>query len=116
MSANAHTRTDSSVSVQPGAERCVSVRGDKYASLVISKLNDVGRESAAQFLSVDKSTVTRFANEHLNKMCDLLAHLDLKVVPQDMQCYKREDVAVMMHLAKERMAQLESPDQLVWEE
>jgi hypothetical protein len=80
--------------------------------LILTALNNAGRESAGDFLGVDKSTVTRFANEHLDKMCDLLAFLEIKCVPQEYQCYKRSDVEAFMHLAKERMAQLNSTDSL----
>jgi hypothetical protein len=97
-------------------DSCASERGRRYASLVVRGLNDSGEESAAEFLRCDKSTVNRLKNVHLASFCDLLAHLDLKIVPGEMQCYKRADVEAFMHLAKERMAQLESPDQLVWEE
>lgn len=79
-------------------------------------LSRVGSEPASREIGVSEATVSRLKNEHLPHFSKLIAALGLKVVPIEMQCYRPAAIAAMVTLAKERMAQIESPSQLEWEE
>ena len=52
----------------------------------------------------------------VDDIAKFLAACDLKCVPVEMQCYRPDSIQSILTLAKERMAQLETPDQLKWEE
>lgn len=47
----------------------------------------------------------------------MLARLGLKVVPVEMRCYDEQTIGTLITLAKQRMAQIETPQQLAqdWE-
>lgn len=91
-------------------------RARRNAACVLQALSRVGSEPVAREIGVSESTVSRLKNEHLEHYARLLAACGLKVVPVDMQCYRPSAIAAMVTLAKERMAQIESPEQLQWDD
>lgn len=93
-----------------------SERSRKLESTVLQALASKGQVHVAEFAGVSESKVSRFKSEHLAEICDHLVALDLKVVPLSMQCYRPESIAALMQLAKERMEQLDTPEQLAWQE
>lgn len=93
-----------------------SERARKIESLILQALSRTGSEPVAREIGVSEATVSRLRNEHLRHFAALLAATGLKVVPVEMQCYRFESIAAMLTLAKERMAQLETPQQLAWDD
>lgn len=91
-------------------------RARKIESTILQSLSRHGQAHVAQDIGVSESTVSRWKAEQLTMVAGLLASLNLKVVPIEMKCYQPESIAALMQLAKERVAQLETPEQLVWEE
>jgi hypothetical protein len=66
-------------------------------------------------MGVSESTVSRMKNDQLEQFCLLLAHAGLKVVPIEMQCFPADKVQALLTLARDHLAAIERPDQLVWE-
>jgi hypothetical protein len=93
-----------------------SERSRKIESTILQALASRGQAHVAEFAGVSEAKVSRFKSEQLADTCDYLAGMGLKVVPVEMQCYKPESIAALMQLAKERMAELESPEQLAWQD
>ena len=93
-----------------------SERSRKLESTVLQALASKGQARVAEFAGVSESKVSRFKSEQLAEICDYLAALDLKIVPVSMHCYRPESIAALMQLAKERMEQLDTPEQLAWQE
>jgi hypothetical protein len=46
----------------------------------------------------------------------MLSKLGLKVVPVEMRCYDEKTLASILQLAQQRMAQIQSPQSLAWDE
>lgn len=91
-------------------------RARRIECAVVQVLNRVGSESVASEIGVSEPTVSRLKNEHLPNLARMLVVLGFKVVPIEMQCYRPESIAAMVTLAKERMDQIKSPSELVWED
>ena len=66
-------------------------------------------------MGVSESTVSRVKSEQLEAVCALIAHLGLKVVPVEMQCFPAEKVGALLTLARDHLAQIEKPEQLIWD-
>ncbi|MEX3614348.1 MAG: hypothetical protein VB141_11475 [Burkholderia gladioli] len=70
----------------------------------------------ADAIGVSAATVSRFCTEgDLERACKVLAEAGLKAVPVEKQCYDKEDVAVLLHLARARLRELETVEQLQWD-
>jgi len=79
-------------------------------------MQEPGRQVAiATAMGVSESTVSRLKNDQLDQFCLLLAHAGLKVVPIEMQCFPADKVQALLTLARDHLATIEHPDQLVWE-
>lgn len=91
-------------------------RTRKTLQLVLQSVSRVGQVSIARSMSVDEATVSRIKNERLEQSIELILAAGCKVVPAEMQCYRPASIASILQLAKERMEQLESPDQLQWDD
>ncbi|KWT72252.1 hypothetical protein APY03_6277 [Variovorax sp. WDL1] len=66
-------------------------------------------------MGISESTVSRLKNDQLEQFSELLAHLGLKVVNQEMQCFPPDQIQALLTLSKVHLASIERPDQLVWE-
>lgn len=111
MAGSATTSKDAASAAQRVADRAL-----RFQSLVIESLNDTGHEAAAAALGVDKSTVNRLKNEHLEKLCELLVFLDLKIVPADLKCFRAQDIDPYIQLAKRHMESIDGAEALAWGE
>lgn len=67
-------------------------------------------------MGVSESTISRMKNEQLESFCLMLAHLGLKVVPTEMQCFPAERVQALLTLTKGYLASIERPEQLHWDD
>jgi hypothetical protein len=91
-------------------------RARKATSVILRAMQDPGRQVAiATAMGVSESTVSRMKNDQLEQFCLLLAHAGLKVVPIEMQCFPADKVQALLTLARDHLAAIERPDQLVWE-
>ncbi|MFL1551720.1 hypothetical protein ACI77I_21945 [Pseudomonas sp. D47] len=50
--------------------------------------------------------------EKFEQFCQILAVLDLKVVPKAMQCFDKRDIETLLHQAKRYMELIQNVDQL----
>lgn len=83
----------------------------KFASLILQTLAEVGQNEVAQALATSDSTVSRLKGD-VPMFAGMLGRLGLKVVPAKLQCYDEQTIASILTLANQRMAQLQTPQQL----
>lgn len=84
---------------------------------VLQRLQEPGRAVAiAAAMGVSESTVSRLKNEHLESLCELLAHAGMKIVPVEVKCFPAEKIDALLTLAKAHLAEVESADDIVWED
>lgn len=88
----------------------------KGYAFVLQRLASVGQTSIAEQLGVSESTLSRIKNDDLERIVLLLALLGAKVVPTTARCYAPDTIEPLLILAKQRMAQLETVEQLAWDE
>ncbi|UGQ44954.1 hypothetical protein [Massilia endophytica] len=84
----------------------------KYHSLALQRISSVGQNNMAERLKTSESTVSRFVAADLERACAFLSVLGLKVVPSEMKCYDAKTIDTLMHLAREHLNRLETPEQL----
>lgn len=95
----------------------VADRSRKMVATVLQRLQEPGRQvSIASAMGVSESTVSRLKNEHLESLCELLAHAGLKIVPVEMQCFPRERINALITFAKDHLDQVENADDLSWDQ
>lgn len=87
-----------------------------YQTLVLKAFSGKGLDPIAESVGVDKATISRLKNEHLERFCKVLEQLDLKIVPTKYKCYPADEIEIFITMAKKYMAQLESARELEWEE
>jgi len=90
----------------------VGERSRKFYSLVLQRLASVGQVSVSEQIGVSESTVSRFVAADIERACQVLAAVGLKVVPAEMQCYPRGEIEAIFTLAKASLGKLETVDQL----
>jgi len=90
-------------------------RARKAVSLILQRLASVGQVQVAHALGTSESTVSRTVNGDMERLCQILIILGLKVVPVEMQCFPPRKVAILMELARDHLNQLERVEQLTWE-
>lgn len=94
----------------------VQERARKTQVTILRALQEPGRQVAlATSMGISESTVSRMKNDQLEQFSELLAHLGLKVVNQEMQCFPPDQIQALLTLSKVHLASIERPDQLVWE-
>jgi hypothetical protein len=90
----------------------VAERSRKFHSLVLQRVSSVGQIHIAEQLGVSEATVSRAINEQLERACQVLASVGLKVVPVEMKCYEPRKIAILLELARDHLAQLDNVEQL----
>ncbi|WP_269473991.1 CII family transcriptional regulator [Variovorax sp. RA8] len=94
----------------------VQERARKTQVTILRALQEPGRQVAlATSMGISESTVSRMKNDQLEQFSELLAHLGLKVVNQEMQCFPPDQIQALLTLSKVHLASIERPDQLIWE-
>lgn len=88
----------------------------KGLALALQRLSAVGQNAVAEALGVSEATVSRLKNDALEQVVLALAVSGIKLVPGEVRCYLPTTIEPFLALAKQRMAQLESVDQLRWDE
>ncbi len=85
-------------------------------SMVLQRLQAPGTQTAiAAAMCVSESTVSRAKTEHLETLCQILAHAGLKIVPTEAKCFPADKVEALLTLARSHLASMETHESLVWE-
>lgn len=80
---------------------------------VLNALANTGLRPVAEACGVDQSTISKWKDGgEIERYAKLLAACRLKVVPEDMCCFRIKDVEALMHLATQRLISLKSVDDL----
>jgi hypothetical protein len=88
----------------------------KNLSVALHRISLTGQNKIADEIGVSAPTVSRFCGEgDLERACKVLAAAGVKCVPIEYQCFPRDTVAALMHLARERMDGLKTVEQLTWD-
>ena len=93
-----------------------SERARKAYCAVLQRLQEPGTQVAlASDIGVSESTISRFKNEQLETFCSVIAHLGLKVVPVEMQCFPADRIQALLTLSKAHLETISQAEQLRWE-
>lgn len=91
-------------------------RARKAHVTILRALQEPGRQVAlATAMGVSESTVSRFKSEQLEQFCSFIAHLGLKVVPNEFQCVDQKTFAAFQVLWERAMSQT-SAAKLIFED
>lgn len=88
----------------------------KNERAVLHALARISQTRVAESMGVSDSTITRLKDGGIEQAALLLAACGLKVVPTGMRCFREDKVHALLTLARDHLAQMHGPDQLVWEE
>jgi len=91
-------------------------RARKNEMAILRGLAQAGQRRVAECMGVSETTVSRMKEAEIGRVGRLLAACGLKAVPVTMRCYRPESIQALLTLAQERLAQIETPEQLVWDE
>lgn len=89
-----------------------TVRARKNYIVLMQRLASIGNGPVALAVGCDEATISRMKPEKFEQFCQILAVLDLKVVPKEMQCFDKRDIATLLHQAKRYMDLIQDTDQL----
>ena len=100
-----------------------AARARKIETIILQRLASVGHAHAAECVGLDESTISRWKDKkadgkpgEIERMARFLMALGLKATPQEYRCYDEATLAAMLTLARQRMDQIESVDQLRFED
>jgi hypothetical protein len=88
------------------------VRARKNYAVLMQRLASVGNAPVALAVGCDEATISRMKPEKFEQLCQILAVLDLKVVPTSMRCFNERDIEAIFHQAKRWMEHVQNVDQL----
>lgn len=92
-------------------------RARKAYCMVLQRLQVNGKQAAvAASMGVSDTLISRFKNEQLETLCNVLCHLGLKIVPAEMTCFPPDKVQALLTLSKAHLEAIDKADQLSWEE
>ena len=97
----------------------VAERARKIEHALLQRLAGMGQKSVAEALRVSESKISRLKGKgdiSFGFIADVLAVLELKVVPVSLRCFRSEDIEPYIALARQRMLSLHSVDELAWEQ
>lgn len=89
-----------------------TARARKNLHFILQRVTSVGNAPIAFAVGCDEATVSRMKPEKFEQFCQILAVLDLKVVPKAMQCFDKRDIETLLHQAKRYMDLIQNVDQL----
>jgi len=94
-----------------------SERARKTLTTILQGLQEPGRAvSLASVIGVSEPTLSRLKNDHLPTLCELLAHMGLKVVPVERVCVDAETYRALCHIATKAMGKPEIAERIVMED
>ncbi|EKT4522772.1 transcriptional regulator [Pseudomonas putida] len=92
------------------------VRSRKNMAVLMQRLASVGNAPVALAVGCDEATISRMKPEKFQQFSEILAVLDLKIVPTEMRCFNQRDIEAILHQAKRWMEHVQHVDQLDDEE
>ena len=91
-------------------------RSRKFLALALQRVSSVGQRNIAEQLSTSESTISRLVSTELERVCQLLEVVGLKVVPQELKCYEPRKIAILHELAREYLNKMDAPDSLSFDD
>lgn len=93
-------------------------RARKIQSTILQGVSRTGQTPLSKAMQVSEATISRLVSEHLEKFCEVLSIIGLKVVPVEMQCYDKKTIDSLTYFAELGMAAVkESPTEtLSWDD
>ncbi|MBD8493852.1 transcriptional regulator [Pseudomonas syringae] len=89
-----------------------TVRARKNMAVLMQRLASIGNGPVALAVGCDEATISRMKPEKFQQFSEILAVLDLKIVPTDMRCFNQRDIEAIFHQAKRWMEHVQHVDQL----
>lgn len=93
----------------------VAERSRKAHALVLQRVSSVGQMTVAEQIGLSAPTVSRFINDDMERACQVLIALGLKVVPVEMKCYPKDQIEAIFTLARASMNRVDDVEQLSFE-
>lgn len=92
-------------------------RAKRMEGLVLQRLQSETTQTAiAAAMGTSIATVNRTVNDHLAKLCLIMAHLGLKIVPVENVSVDPETYRAICHIATKAMSHREVAEQIVLED
>lgn len=76
------------------------VRSRKNMVILMQRLSSVGNAPVAAAVGCDEATISRMKPEKFQQFAEILAVLDLKIVPKGMRCFDERDIEAILYQAK----------------
>ncbi|QBF27178.1 transcriptional regulator [Pseudomonas tructae] len=89
-----------------------TARARKNLHFILSRLASVGGKPVAVAMGCDESTICRMKPDKFRELAEILAVLDLKIVPSEMRCFNERDIEMFIHGSKRWMEHVQGLDQL----
>lgn len=89
-----------------------AARARKNFIILMQRLASVGNAPVALAVGCDEATISRMKPEKFQQFAEILAVLDLKVVPCEMRCFNERDIEMFIHGSKRWMEHIQGVDQL----
>ncbi|GAB3479428.1 CII family transcriptional regulator [Azotobacter salinestris] len=89
-----------------------AARARKNFIILMQRLASVGNAPVALAVGCDEATISRMKPEKFQQFAEILAVLDLKVVPSEMRCFNERDIEMFIHGSKRWMEHIQGVDQL----
>ncbi|MGR1216599.1 CII family transcriptional regulator [Metapseudomonas otitidis] len=89
-----------------------ATRARKNFAVLMQRLASVGNAPVALAVGCDEATISRMKPEKFQQFAEILAVLDLKIVPKEMRCFHERDIETILHQAKRYMEHIQGVDQL----
>lgn len=88
----------------------------KGLALIFQRLASVGQATLAERTGLSESTVSRWKSEQAEQCLRILSELGIKIVPAHAKCYEPKQMEAILALAKARLSQIETTEQLQWDQ
>lgn len=87
----------------------------RFHALALQRVASVGQNRIAEQIGTSEATVSRFVSADLERACQILAVVGLKVVPIEMKCYPRDQIEAIFTLARASMNRVGDVEALSFE-
>jgi hypothetical protein len=91
-------------------------RARKNHAAILHGISSVGQKPIAQFVGISEATLSRMKDADFERLARILAKAGLKIVPEQMRCYREDVIGALLTLAQNHLDEIKSPDELVWDE
>lgn len=86
-------------SAERGLSPAIEPRARRNAASIRAALTSTKQEVVAELVGVDKSTITRLRDDHVDRLAAVLAACGLKVVREDLVQVEREELEALRYFA-----------------